>query len=102
VNTSGIPNDHLGYAVTWFGLALVWFVMTATLLWRMRSDPIERLRPCSYISTRGTAPVLNFEQAMLSGLARDGGLYVPESSPRCRRRYRARWRACPMRRSRFA
>ncbi len=34
-----------------------------------------------YVSTRGTAPVLNFEQAMLSGLARDGGLYVPETIP---------------------
>ena len=34
-----------------------------------------------YISTRGTAPVLEFEQAMLSGLARDGGLYVPEAVP---------------------
>jgi threonine synthase len=34
-----------------------------------------------YVSTRGTAPVLGFEDAMLSGLARDGGLYVPESIP---------------------
>ncbi len=34
-----------------------------------------------YISTRGTAPVLSFEEAMLTGLARDGGLYVPESWP---------------------
>ncbi|MGO4916979.1 threonine synthase [Pseudogemmobacter sp. W21_MBD1_M6] len=34
-----------------------------------------------YISTRGTAPVLTFEQAMLTGLARDGGLYVPETIP---------------------
>ncbi|WP_299679748.1 threonine synthase [uncultured Roseobacter sp.] len=34
-----------------------------------------------YISTRGTAPVLNFEEAMLTGLARDGGLYVPEVIP---------------------
>ena len=34
-----------------------------------------------YISTRGTAPVLNFEEAMLTGLARDGGLYLPESIP---------------------
>ena len=34
-----------------------------------------------YISTRGTAPILNFEEAMLSGLARDGGLYVPETIP---------------------
>ncbi len=30
-----------------------------------------------YISTRGTAPELSFEEAMLTGLARDGGLYVP-------------------------
>ncbi|GHE01960.1 threonine synthase [Allgaiera indica] len=34
-----------------------------------------------YVSTRGTAPVLNFEEAMLTGLARDGGLYVPEMVP---------------------
>lgn len=34
-----------------------------------------------YISTRGTAPVLNFEDTMLTGLARDGGLYVPEKIP---------------------
>ncbi|MEM7060029.1 MAG: threonine synthase [Pseudomonadota bacterium] len=34
-----------------------------------------------YVSTRGQAPVLDFEEAMLSGLARDGGLYVPEEVP---------------------
>jgi len=34
-----------------------------------------------YISTRGTAPRLDFEDAALTGLARDGGLYVPESWP---------------------
>jgi threonine synthase len=34
-----------------------------------------------YISTRGTAPALTFEEAMLTGLARDGGLYVPETIP---------------------
>jgi len=34
-----------------------------------------------YISTRGKAPVLNFEEAMLTGLARDGGLYLPEIIP---------------------
>jgi threonine synthase len=34
-----------------------------------------------YISTRGAAPVLNFGEAMMTGLARDGGLYVPESVP---------------------
>ena len=35
----------------------------------------------SYISTRGMAPELTFEQAMLTGLARDGGLYVPRDIP---------------------
>ena len=34
-----------------------------------------------YISTRGGAPELTFEQAMLTGLARDGGLYVPAEVP---------------------
>ena len=34
-----------------------------------------------YVSTRGQAPVLGFEEAMLTGLARDGGLYVPEHVP---------------------
>ena len=35
-----------------------------------------------YISTRGQAPELTFEDAMLTGLARDGGLYVPETIPK--------------------
>ena len=34
-----------------------------------------------YISTRGQAPALNFEQVVLTGLATDGGLYVPETFP---------------------
>ncbi|MCU0900364.1 MAG: threonine synthase [Cypionkella sp.] len=34
-----------------------------------------------YISTRGAAPVLGFGEAMMTGLARDGGLYVPQSIP---------------------
>ena len=34
-----------------------------------------------YISTRGQAPALNFEQVLLTGLAADGGLYVPQSLP---------------------
>lgn len=34
-----------------------------------------------YISTRGAAPVLDFEAAMMTGLARDGGLYLPETIP---------------------
>lgn len=35
-----------------------------------------------YISTRGQAPALNFEDVLLTGLASDGGLYVPENLPR--------------------
>ncbi|WP_170441519.1 threonine synthase [Ruegeria arenilitoris] len=34
-----------------------------------------------YISTRGQAPELSFEEAMLTGLARDGGLYLPAEIP---------------------
>ncbi len=34
-----------------------------------------------YVSTRGDAPVLGFNDVLLAGLARDGGLYVPESWP---------------------
>ena len=34
-----------------------------------------------YISTRGQAPALPFAETMLTGLARDGGLYVPEAWP---------------------
>ena len=35
-----------------------------------------------YVSTRGDAPALGFEAALLAGLAGDGGLYVPEEWPR--------------------
>lgn len=34
-----------------------------------------------YISTRGSAPKVDFKGALLAGLASDGGLYVPESIP---------------------
>ncbi len=37
VDTVGIPNDHLQYAITWFGLALVWAAMTGYFLWRSRA-----------------------------------------------------------------
>ena len=36
----------------------------------------------NYVSTRGRAPSLDFEQVLMAGLARDGGLYVPEIWPR--------------------
>jgi threonine synthase len=34
-----------------------------------------------YISTRGQAPALSFDEVLLAGLARDGGLYLPASWP---------------------
>ncbi|MFO1189467.1 MAG: threonine synthase [Alphaproteobacteria bacterium] len=34
-----------------------------------------------YVSTRGAAPILDFADVLLAGLARDGGLYVPEAWP---------------------
>ncbi len=34
-----------------------------------------------YVSTRGTAPELDFADVLLAGLATDGGLYVPERWP---------------------
>ncbi|WP_251976964.1 threonine synthase [Salinicola avicenniae] len=38
-----------------------------------------------YISTRGQAPALNFEEVVLTGMASDGGLYVPETVPQLSR-----------------
>jgi threonine synthase len=35
-----------------------------------------------YLSTRGEAPELGFDEALLAGLARDGGLYLPRTWPR--------------------
>ena len=34
-----------------------------------------------YLSTRGKAPALSFDEVLLTGLARDGGLYLPETWP---------------------
>lgn len=36
LDSAAVPNDHLGYALTWFSLALVWAVMTGLFLWRGR------------------------------------------------------------------
>lgn len=44
-----------------------------------------------YISTRGQAPALNFEEVVLTGLAPDGGLYVPETLPEFSREEIASW-----------
>ncbi len=42
VDTAGIPNDHLQYAITWFSLALIWAAMTAYFLWRTRAGAKSR------------------------------------------------------------
>lgn len=36
VDTGGIPNDHLSYAITWFSLAIIWAAMTGAFIWRAR------------------------------------------------------------------
>lgn len=48
-----------------------------------------------YISTRGQAPALNFEDVLLAGLASDGGLYVPENLPRFTLEEIASWNGLP-------
>ena len=44
-----------------------------------------------YISTRGQAPSLSFEDVLLTGLASDGGLYVPETLPQFSTQEIASW-----------
>jgi len=48
-----------------------------------------------YISTRGRAPALGFEDVLLTGLASDGGLYVPELLPRFSMEEIRSWRGLP-------
>jgi threonine synthase len=48
---------------------------------RGQTAPPPRTEPVRYISTRGEAPPLGFVDVTLAGLARDGGLYVPEAWP---------------------
>ena len=44
-----------------------------------------------YISTRGLAPELSFEDVVLTGLASDGGLYVPANIPQFSQEEIASW-----------
>ena len=53
-----------------------------------------------YVSTRGAAPVLEFADVLLAGLARDGGLYVPEAWPELARDALARYADHALRRDR--
>ena len=36
VDSKGIPNDHLQYAMTWFSLAVIWLCMTAYFIIRLK------------------------------------------------------------------
>ncbi len=40
VDSSGIPNNHWGYAIQWFLLAATWAGMTVFLLWRIRTRKV--------------------------------------------------------------
>jgi surfeit locus 1 family protein len=38
LDSAGIANNHLNYAITWFSLAFVWLGMTGFLLWHIRQQ----------------------------------------------------------------
>lgn len=48
-----------------------------------------------YISTRGQSPRQTFEEVLLTGLAPDGGLYVPEQLPQLSRERILSWKGLP-------
>src|SRR5690606_21635157 len=55
------------------------------------ADKIQATQNMKYISTRGQSPARTFEQVLLTGLAPDGGLYVPETLPHYSREQIASW-----------
>lgn len=48
-----------------------------------------------YVSTRGNAPELAFDEVLLTGLAADGGLYVPKEVPQFSQEEIESWRDLP-------
>ena len=48
-----------------------------------------------YVSTRGEAKIASFNEALIEGLARDGGLYLPEAWPQLSKEEIARFRGMP-------
>ena len=46
-----------------------------------------------YISTRGQSPPKTFDEAVLTGLAPDGGLYVPKEIPHFTSKEISSWRS---------
>ncbi len=55
----------------------------------MSATPVLR-----YLSTRGAAPATTFSEVLLTGLAPDGGLYVPDRLPELDLAELARWGDC--------
>lgn len=41
IDTDDIPNDHLGYAVTWISLAIVWAIMSGFFIFRIGRRPVK-------------------------------------------------------------
>jgi len=67
-----LVDNHETYAYTWFIFGTIAFIVFMLA---------HRAKPMTYISTRGTAEPLGFEDVVLAGLARDGGLYIPQNWP---------------------
>jgi threonine synthase len=67
-----LVDNHETYAYTWFIFGTIAFIVFMLA---------HRVKPMTYISTRGTAEPLGFEDVVLAGLARDGGLYIPQNWP---------------------
>ncbi len=57
------------------------FAFTVRAVTTMPVNMPDQVNELRYVSTRGSAPELGFEDVMLTGLARDGGLYVPQTWP---------------------
>jgi threonine synthase len=81
-----LPDQHRrgGRAITMWSLshAAPWSAHDPTFLEVAPTPPHGAWNPTMrYVSTRGTAPALDFTGVLLAGLAEDGGLYVPETWP---------------------
>lgn len=59
----------------------------------LRTVPLQAPRSMWYVSTRGTAPRVDFEGALFAGYAPDGGLFMPEELPRLGEETLRRWSA---------
>ena len=80
-----LRNAHLSYAMTWYGIALALVGVYGAFHYqagRLRFCGKAKGKAMHYYSTRGQDGPLGYEDALLSGLARDGGLYLPETWPK--------------------